>query len=102
MRQTTVQKTGMALGALVALLVITSVALAQSGGDYDLSWSRVAGGGSTFSAGGDYELWGAAGQHDAGSMSGGDYAIGGGFWPGSAVEEDYYGYLPLLLKRYPR
>ena len=100
MRLSTVGKAGLALGVLAAMLLVTSVALAQSGGDYDLSWSRVAGGGSTFSVGGDYQLWGAAGQHDAGSMSGGDYAIGGGFWPGSAVEDDYYGYLPLALKRF--
>jgi hypothetical protein len=100
MRQISIKKTGMALGALLAMLLVASVALAQSGGGYDLSWSRVAGGGSTFSVGGDYELWGAAGQHDAGSMSGGDYAIGGGFWPGSAVEDEYDTYLPLALKRY--
>ena len=92
----------MALGALTAMLLLISVALAQSGGGYDLSWSTVDGGGYTFSVGGAYQLGGTAGQHDAGQMSGGDYVIWGGFWPGSAAEEDYYSYVPLALKSYPR
>ena len=100
MRRVDVKRSGVALGALLALLLVTPVALAQSGDGYDLSWSTVDGGGYTFSSGGDYELGGTAGQHDAGCASGGDYTICGGFWPGSAVEEDYYGYLPLALRRY--
>lgn len=102
MRMTTVKRTAMAFSAVLALLLVTSVALAQSGGGYDLSWSTVDGGGYTFSVGGDYELGGTVGQHDAGYMSGGGYSLWGGFWPGSAVEKDYYGYLPLALRRYPR
>jgi hypothetical protein len=100
MRRTTVKRTGMALGALVAMLLVTSAALAQGGGGYDLSWSTVDGGGYTFSSGGDYELGGTAGQHDAGCLGGGTYLLCGGFWPGSAVEEDYYTYVPLVLKSY--
>ena len=101
MTQTTVKKTAMALGALGALLLVSSVALAQSGGGYDLCWSTVDGGGYTFSAGGGYNLGGTIGQHDAGQMSGGgDYALSGGFWSGGALEDEYYAYLPLVLKRY--
>jgi hypothetical protein len=84
----------------LAALLLSGVALAQSGDGYDLSWSTVDGGGYTFSSGGDYELGGTVGQHDAGCTSGGDYTICGGFWPGSALEEDYYGYLPLAFRRY--
>jgi hypothetical protein len=91
----------MATGALLALLLLTSVALAQEGGPYNLSWSTVDGGGSTFSAGGAYELGGTIGQPDAGCMQGGTYRLCGGFWPGSGLEEEYDTYLPLALKSYP-
>ena len=101
MRLSTYGKTGLTVGLLAALLLVTSVALAQSGGDYDLSWSTVDGGGYTFSLGGDYELGGTAGQHDAGSMSGGDYVLHGGFWTGGGLEDEFDTYLPLALKNYP-
>jgi hypothetical protein len=76
--------------------------VAQSGGDYDLSWNTVDGGGATFSIGGDYTLGGTIGQPDAGAMGGGDYSLSGGFWGGivSVVEEFYHIYLPLILKNY--
>jgi hypothetical protein len=64
----------------VCLLVPVS-ASAQSGGDYDLSWSTIDGGGGT-STGGNYSLSGTIGQPDAGTMTGGDYALAGGFWSG--------------------
>jgi hypothetical protein len=40
--------------ALTALLLLASVARAQSGGGYDLTWSTVDGGGATWSEGGGY------------------------------------------------
>jgi hypothetical protein len=52
--------------------------------DYGLTWSR-AGGGTTVSSGGDYELVATVGQPDAGGMSGGHYDLDGGFW---VVESD--------------
>ena len=59
-------------------------AWAQSGGDYDLTWSTVDGGGAV-SMGGDYALGGAVGQPDAGVLSGGDLELSGGFWHITAV-----------------
>lgn len=56
-----------------------SMAWAQSGGDYDLTWSTVDGGGAV-STGGKYALGGTAGQPDAGTLSGGDFEVSGGFW----------------------
>jgi hypothetical protein len=56
------------------------VILAQSGGDYDLSWSLIIGGGETGLAGGNYLLGGAVGQPGAGTVSGGQYDLEGGFW----------------------
>jgi hypothetical protein len=83
--------------ALAAFLLLASVALAQSGGGYDLSWNTVDGGGYTFSAGGDYTLGGTIGQPDAGELSGGGYILGGGFWRGRAVAQCRI-YLPLVLR----
>jgi hypothetical protein len=100
MRMRSAKGIGVATVALVALLLFTSVALAQEGDGYDLSWTTVDGGGHTFSVGGDYELGGTISQHDAGYMSGGDYALCGGFWSGRPPEPEYPSYLPLGLKNY--
>lgn len=80
----------------VLLLSIVGVALASSGGGYDLSWWTVDGGGGT-NTGGSYALSGTIGQPDAGSMSGGDYDLQGGFWGGvlDALEEFF---LPLIMR----
>ena len=94
------------LGVLLFLLLLMvggvslrqdqDIALAQSGGDYDLTWSTVDGGGATFSTGGDYTLGGTIGQPDAGVTIGGDYTLDGGFWGGAALQ--YRIYLPLVLR----
>jgi len=85
--------------ALAASLLLASVALAQSGGGYDLHWNTVDGGGHTFHAGGDYALGGTAGQPDAGVLSGGGYILGGGFWCGGTAAQ-YRIYLPLVLRNH--
>ena len=85
--------------ALVALLLLALPVLAQSGGNYDLSWSTVDGGGHTFSSGGSYTLGGTMGQPDAGLLTGGSYTLGGGFWGGGALAAvRYHVYLPLVSK----
>jgi hypothetical protein len=85
------------LAALVVLLALASGALAQSGGEYDLSWWTVDGGGGR-SSGGGYTLQGTIGQPDAATLAGGEYTLAGGFWGGVAVE--YRVYLPLVLRGY--
>lgn len=85
--------------AATTLLLLASVALAQSGNGYDLSWSTVDGGGYVFGEGGGYSLGGTIGQPDAGEVSDGGYTLGGGFW-GSIVEYLYRVFLPLVLKNY--
>jgi hypothetical protein len=84
--------------AVVALaLLAASVALAQVGGGYDLSWNHVGPGGT--SSGGEYSLSGTAGQADAGLHAGGMYLLGGGFWGGGALtRQPYEEYLPLVLR----
>jgi hypothetical protein len=95
------RKTGILL-ALAALLLLVSVpgALAQSGGEYDLTWNTVDGGGVTALTVGAYTLSGTAGQPDAAVWSGGAYTLAGGFWraPGAAGG-GYSIYLPLVLRQ---
>ena len=91
------------LRSLLAFLVLVAAVpvLAQSGSEYDLSWSTADGGGWTFSSGGDYVLGGTAGQPDAGLLTGGEYAVGGGFWGGGAVAAAGNAiYCPLVMRRY--
>ncbi len=47
---------------------------------FDLSWNSIDGGGVMRSTGGDFELSGTIGQHDAGRMGGGAFELTGGFW----------------------
>ncbi len=81
--------------ALLALLLVVSVTLAQSG--YNLDWFKVGGGGGETS-GGSYTLVGAIGQPDAnaGAMSGGAYTVGGGFVASGATQFSLY--LPLIKR----
>lgn len=67
----------------VIMLLATSIAL-SAGGQYELSWRTIDGGGGT-SSGGQYVLTGTIGQPDAAHSSGGDYEVLGGFWPGGPL-----------------
>jgi hypothetical protein len=61
--------------------LLTPALHAQSGGAFDLGWSKIAGGGGT-SAGGAFAVSGTIGQPDAsGPMTGGKFTLTGGFWP---------------------
>jgi hypothetical protein len=57
-------------------LVLPAVGFAQQ---YSIDWYTIDGGGGT-STNGQYTLGGTIGQPDAGTMSGGNYALTGGFW----------------------
>lgn len=84
---------------LAALLfLLSSIALAQSGDSYDLTWSTIDGGGYTFSEGGGYALGGTVGQPDVGALTGGGYTLTGGFWCSAATR--YGVYLPLVLRNF--
>jgi len=84
------------LGLVVLLLILTGNVLAQSGDGYDLSWWTVDGGGSTYSQGGEYSIGGTIGQPDAGTLSGGEYTLAGGFWNKAALDSKRMVYLPLV------
>jgi hypothetical protein len=69
---------------LLAGFLLVSPVQAQSGGDYEISWSTIDGGGGR-SSGGQYELLSTIGQPDAAAVSGGDYELLGGFLPGGPL-----------------
>ena len=64
------------LGLFFAASLHFSAARAQS---YSIDWFTIDGGGGT-STGGVYSVSGTIGQPDAGHMTGGTYALDGGFW----------------------
>ena len=93
-------KRKLSLVTILLWLVLTTLTVsAQSGGNYDLTWSSIDGGGGT-ATGGTYALIGTIGQADAGVQSGGTYSLAGGFVPGliSPTMSPYHVYLPLTLK----
>jgi len=69
-------KTGIAI-AFSLLGLFAETAPAQIG--YTIDWSTIDGGGGT-STGGVYSVSGTIGQPDAGTKSGGNYTLQGGFW----------------------
>ena len=87
MKQLRIEKAAVS-DVLRAILLIWFLAAlpssAQSGADYDLSWSTIDGGGGT-STGGPYTLTGTIGQPDADWSEGGEYEVLGGFWPGGPL-----------------
>lgn len=97
----TVHVSRFTLHVLLLLALFGPVAaLAQSGGDYDLTWNTVDGGGG-LNSNGDYTLEGTAGQPDAGSLANGEYTLSGGFWGGGTavvVAVEHMIYLPLVLR----
>lgn len=82
------------VGLLLILGITTGPGLAQ-GSDYDLGWWTTDGGGGQTSGNNGYTLHGTAGQADAGTLSGNDYTLVGGFWGG---EEMFAVYVPLVIK----
>ena len=70
---------------LAIILCATTAAFAPlGGGDFDLTWYTIDGGGGGSLVGGGFELAGTIGQHDAGpTMTGGTFVLTGGFWAGA-------------------
>lgn len=93
------RKTILVAGLLLFLtLPLVTLALAQTGGGYDLTWNTGDGGGGRTSGGG-YTLTGTVGQHDTGAVGGSGYSLLGGFWgSGARVVAAYDIYLPVTLR----
>lgn len=73
------------VAALLAAIALVTGALAWSSADFDLWWHVIAGGGGR-SASSSYTIDGSIGQPAAGVLSGGDFRLGAGFWPGIGAE----------------
>ena len=71
------------MGSPVVLWLIAVGVLAMA--EFDLGWHVIAGGGG-HSSSADYAMDGSAGQPAAGTLRGGDFTLGGGFWGGGAVQ----------------
>jgi hypothetical protein len=94
-----VRRAALFISIVIALLIV-SIAVAQTGSGYDLTWNTIDGGGGT-STGGGYTLAGTFGQADAGVQSGSGYTMTGGFWIGidtAGPESNHQLYLPLILR----
>ena len=87
----------LSLQLLVIAIALLSVVSASALASYGLDWWTVDGGGGTSSTGGSYSLDGTIGQPDAGTSTGGGYALAGGFWGGGAASANSL-FLPLILR----
>jgi len=65
--------------AFFLALAASVFAASAFGQSYSIDWHTIAGGGGT-STGGGYSVSGTIGQPDAGTMSGSNYSLAGGFW----------------------
>lgn len=66
-------------------IIIAAALAAVANAQYSIDWWTIDGGGGT-STGGVYSVSGTIGQPDAGTMSGGSFAVQGGFWNVVAVQ----------------
>jgi hypothetical protein len=67
-----------------ALLLAPTASLGQTGGGFDLSWSKISIAGTAVATGGSFTLAGTVAQIDAAAKSssaGGTFQLIGGFWP---------------------
>lgn len=70
--------------AALAMLAMSSAVYA--GPLFDIPWYTIDSGGAILTSGGEFEISGTIGQPDAGEpMTGGEFTINGGFWPGAAA-----------------
>src|SRR3989442_3601084 len=74
------------LGAslLLGCWCLALLAVVPANAQYAIDWFTIDGGGGA-SSGGGFTLSGTIGQPDAGTLSGGNYTLQGGFWPGIVV-----------------
>jgi hypothetical protein len=83
---------------VLLLFLVVAFAFQQT---YDISWWSIDGGAGT-SVGNGFAVSGIIGQPDAGpAMTGGSYAVGGGYWNATldpVTPDDEILFLPLLMR----
>jgi hypothetical protein len=69
---------------MTTIAAASAIALAgPSGGSFEITWYTIDAGGTSNASGGVFSLSGTIGQPDAGPvMTGGNFSLSGGFWPG--------------------
>ena len=82
------------LTALLALTVAVTAASPLADG-FSIPWWTVDGGGGA-SQGGTFTLNGTVGQADAGTISGGNFSLTGGYWSITMVR--FSNYLPVIRR----
>jgi hypothetical protein len=85
------------LAALLAALLLTAIAAAQTSVSFDLSWHVLTGGGAQ-TAGTTYAANCTVGQGAIGWTDSGSYGAGVGYWYGATG--GYRIFLPLVLKNH--
>ena len=75
----------MKLNTLIALATLGMAGASARAQTFQIDWLTIDGGGGLTSGGG-YSLNGTIGQPDAGAMSGGAFALAGGFWHDFAIQ----------------
>jgi len=73
---------------IMAMLIVLASVTAGNADDLSVPWFSIDGGGGEWSVGGDFVLSGTIGQPDAGAtaLTGGDFALVGGFRTGAVAE----------------
>lgn len=97
MRLTKIVILGTAL--LLALGLIAAAGPTLADGILTVPWWTVDGGGGE-STGGSYQLAGTIGQADAGTLTGGNFSVEGGFWTAyrAPVSPIYLSHLPIIRR----
>jgi uncharacterized membrane protein len=86
------------LATLIFVFFVVATAFSAPAANYAISKFTVEGGVYSWQTGSAYTLGGAAGEYAAGLVSGGDYQLGGGSWPGGSVFEKKFLYLPITVR----
>jgi hypothetical protein len=96
--------------AVLAMLIIPLVAVAQSNDPFNLSWHTISSGGGR-AAGGNFVLSGSVGQAAVSASSNASFVVRGGLWPAlravgpsltptptTPTQPGHWVYLPVVLK----
>ncbi len=93
------RRTTAILLGLLAVALVTGIALAKNSANYAIPWDVLGGGGNEMASTG-FQVRGTVGQTSIGPASSANYRLGAGYWYGFgpvSIPQNYI-YLPVLLK----